>query len=163
MTVSASDFKTALACWPSGVTVVTTLDGILPRAITVSAFTSVSLEPPLVLVSVNNDSLVLPSITTSRVFTINILDRVQADVSRACANHDREGMSGVAHTVGANGCARIDGALAHLECHLHATVEAGDHHLTIGLVTNASSTRSAPLLYWSRQYGDFTPHNKPGV
>lgn len=161
MTVSAGDFKAALSCWPSGVTVVTTLDGEQPRAITVSAFTSVSLSPPLVLVSINNDSLVLPSIVASKVFTINILALDQTDVSRACANHDREGMSGVQYTVGSNGCPLIDGALAQLQCQLHAAVEAGDHHLAIGLVTHASNTSSIPLLYWSRQYGEFTPLKKP--
>lgn len=157
MTVSSTDFKAALSSWPSGVTVVTTLDGESPRAITISAFSSVSLSPPLVLVSVNNDSLVLPSITTSKVFTVNILALGQADVSKASANHDREGLSGVPYAVGANGCAVIDGALAHLECELHALVEAGDHHLAIGLVTRAASTAGTPLLYWSRRYGEFKP------
>lgn len=133
------------------------------RAITVSAFSSVSLTPPLVLVSINNESTVLSNITESRVFTINILALAQTDVSRACSSHEREGMSGVRYSVGANGCALIEGALVHLECELHATVEAGDHHLMIGLVTAASNSAASPLLYWSRQYGEFTPRRKPGA
>jgi flavin reductase (DIM6/NTAB) family NADH-FMN oxidoreductase RutF len=157
VTVSSEDFKAALSSWPSGVTVVTTLDGTQHRAITVSAFASVSLTPPLVLVSINNDSLVLPSIVSSKVFSINILALGQTDVSKACAYHDREGMGDVQYTVGANGCALVDGALVHIACELHATVPAGDHHLAIGLVTHAFTSPSAPLLYWSRQYGEFTP------
>lgn len=157
MTVSSQDFKAALSSWPSGVTVVTTLDGGVPRAITVSAFASVSLTPPLVLVSINNDSLVLPSIKSSKVFAVNILALDQTETSKASANHDRDGLSGVAHTIGENGCALIDGAVAQLECELHAGVEAGDHHLAIGLVTRAVGSGGDPLLYWARQYGAFSP------
>ncbi len=162
MAVSPQDFKAALSSWPSGVTVVTTLDGSAPRAITVSAFASVSLTPPLILVSINADSPALDCIQASNVFAVNMLAIDQADVSKACSTPDRVGMNGVRHTLGSNGCALIDGAVAQLECQLHVAVEAGDHVLVLGLVTSAYVAGTAPLLYWARQYGEFEPLKKPG-
>lgn len=163
MAVSADDFKAALSCWPSGVTVVTTSDNGEHRAMTVSAFSSVSLEPPLVLVSINNESRAIGNINHNQTFCISILAGDQAEVSRACASRSRDGMTGIPFALGANGCPLIDGAVVHLECELHTMIGAGDHQLVVGLVTRAANTKDAPLLYWSRQYGEFTPTQKPGT
>lgn len=156
MTVSSGDFKAALSRWPSGVTVVTVNDGDQPRATTVSAFSSVSLEPPLVLVALNNQSLSLKALRLNSPFAINILAAEQATVSRQCAASDRVGMHGVAFTPGENGCALIEHALVHLECEVHSMIPAGDHQVVFGLVTRSVHGHGMPLVYWHRQYGDFT-------
>lgn len=157
MTVSSSDFKAALSRWPSGVTVVTVLEAGGQRATTVSAFSSVSLVPPLVMVALNNDSVSLSCLAPGGPFAVNVLAAGQDEVSRQCAFSDRVGLDGVDYDSGQNGCALIDGALVHLECTVHSIVPAGDHHVVLGLVSRAQHSDSAPLLYWHRKYGEFTP------
>lgn len=159
MAVTAEDFKTALRSWPSGVTVVTARDdeASLHRAVTVSAFSSVSLEPPLVVVGIGNESRTLGCIKKSGRFAVSILAAGQADVSRLCSQPDRAGLDGVAHSVSTGGCALVEGAIVHLECNVHDVVLAGDHQLVVGLVTATSrAPEGAPLLYWERHYGVFT-------
>ncbi len=157
MTVSSSDFKAALSRWPSGVTVLTVRETDEHRATTVSAFASVSLVPPLVMVALNNDSVSLTSLKRGGAFAVNILAAGQEEVSRQCALPDRSGMDGIEYVTGLNGCALIDGAVVHLECAVHSIVPAGDHHVVIGLVSRASHGHSAPLVYWHRKYGAFNP------
>lgn len=158
MTVSSSDFKAALSRWPSGVTVVTVPEGDGHRGTTVSAFSSVSLDPPLVLVAPSNDSGFLAVLSRgATVFAVNILAASQAHVSRLCAGADRSGLGQVAYTVGANGCALIDGALVQMECSVQSIVPAGDHHVVFGLVSRVLYSNDSPLVYWSRQYGVFAP------
>lgn len=135
----------------------TVLDADRQRATTVSAFSSVSLAPPLVMVALNNDSVSLTSLTPGGAFAVNVLATGQDDVSRRCAFADRVGLDGVDYTVGQNGCALIDRALVHLECTVHSIVPAGDHHVVLGLVSRAQHSDSEPLLYWHRKYGSFIP------
>ncbi len=157
MTVSSVDFKAALSRWPSGVTVITVPDTGEHRATTVSAFASVSLVPPLVMVALNNDSISLTSLKRGGAFAVNILAAGQDEVSRQCAVPDRSGMDGLEYVIGLNGCALIDGAVVHLECAVHSIVPAGDHHVVMGLVSRATHSQSAPLVYWHRKYGAFKP------
>lgn len=131
-------------------------DGGQPRATTVSAFSSVSLDPPLVLVALNHQSLSLKALRLNSPFAINILSAEQAAVSRQCAASDRVGMDGVAFTYGENGCALIERALVHLECEVHSLIPAGDHQVVFGLVTRSLHADGTPLVYWHRQYGDFS-------
>ena len=153
--VSATNFRSALSVWPSGVTLVST--GDVTRFITVSAFSSVSLEPPLVLVSINNESLVLGTVVQSAVFAVNILAQGQQLISNAGASRSRVSLESVPHVAGNNGCAIVVGAAATLECDVWSVHPAGDHTVVIGLVTHTTVAEQAPLLYHRGRYGSFSP------
>lgn len=125
------------------------------RVIVVSAFSSVSLEPPLVLVCVNNESSALSTIVQSGVIAINVLAHDQEDVALRGSAKARVGLNDIAHTLGTNGCALVVGAAASLECDVWKTDVAGDHMVIYGLVTAVSVGAAPPILYHQRRYGSF--------
>lgn len=153
--VSTALFRSVLSAWPSGVTLVSSRLGDEHRVITVSAFSSVSLEPPLILVCVNSESSALPAILQSRTIAVNILAADQKDVASQASSKTRVGLGTIAHTVGANGCALVQGAAGSLECNVFKTDVVGDHTVVYGLVTAAVVGQGTPLVYHLRRYGGF--------
>jgi len=150
--VDAKAFRQALSQFGSGVTVVATLDPEgQPRGLTVSSFCSVSLDPPLVLVCVDNRSETHPGFASSRMFGVSVLAEDQEDVSRrfATLGSDR---SGFAFSRGRSGAPLVPGALASIECRLHATHEGGDHRIYVGEVVALDSRPGRPLLYHAGGY-----------
>ena len=116
------DFKNALSAWASGVSVVTTRDQGLAYGLTVSSFTSVSLEPPLILVCLGHGNRLSDMITASGRFAVSVLSRDQEAASNHFASRGREPeaeLQGVATTDTASGVPVVDGALAWLSCELH--------------------------------------------
>ena len=154
--VSIAEFRSVLSVWPSGVTVVSSRFGDDHRVITVSAFCSVSLEPPLILVCVNNESSALPTILQSGVIAVNVLSQEQKDVAAQGSSKVRVGLGDIAHTLGANGCALVVGAAGGLECDVWKSDVVGDHTVVYGLVTAVHVGEATPLLYHQRRYGSFT-------
>lgn len=153
MPVSSVDFRRALGAWPSGVTVVTvpaTADHPQPHGITVSAFVSVSLDPPLILVSIGNAASAHGRISSARNFTVSVLAVGQDDVSNRFAGRPVDGPSPL-RPDGA-----VQGALAVLRCALHEAVVAGDHTLFLGLVEAVEVGEGAPLVYWRGKYRGVT-------
>ena len=153
--VSAAEFRQAMGHFATGVTVVTSVaaDGT-PVGTTANAVTSLSLDPPLVLVCFDLASLTLQAIHGHGAFTINVLSEPQRDLS---ANFARRGFAAawddVPHRPGLTGSPRLHGVLAALECTVESRITAGDHEIIIGRVLEAEVRGSgAPLVFWRGQY-----------
>ena len=150
------DFKNAMSAWASGVTVVTSRAEGLAYGITASSFTSVSLDPPLILVCINDTSPLCAMIQSSGRFAVSVLERGQEDHSNYFASRGREPMAqidAVPMTATDDGLPLVKEAMGVLVCDLHAAHTMGDHVVAVGRVTEASARGSVrPLLYWSRAY-----------
>jgi 3-hydroxy-9,10-secoandrosta-1,3,5(10)-triene-9,17-dione monooxygenase reductase component len=158
MRVSAEDFKAALGSWATGVTVVTARQDEQVFGLTVSSFSSVSLDPPLVLFCVSSGHRLVDMIRASGGFSVSLLAADQEATSNACARSGREPgptIEGVEIEPGcADGAPVVAGALASLRCALHGVHEGGDHDIVLGRVIAAEAPDGArgPLLYWRRGY-----------
>jgi flavin reductase (DIM6/NTAB) family NADH-FMN oxidoreductase RutF len=151
----ATDFKDALASWASGVSVVATAAGDLVYGLTVSSFTSLSLDPPLVLVCLGNRNRLAALIQDAGRFTISLLAAEQGWVSAQLARSGREPAPtlGVPQEASAAGLPWVAGAVAHLACDLERHLPVGDHTIVVGRVTEAvAHPDRAPLLYYRRGY-----------
>lgn len=151
--ISADEFRRALGHFASGVTAVTTLDGDgRPTGLTASAFTSVSLDPPLVLVCVDHKSQSYPSLLERRRFAVNVLGLDQEAVSKRFASTRLDKFEGVPHRMSEHGVPLIDGALAQLECVTVSTHVEGDHTIFVGRVERAHVGGGEPLIYYRGRY-----------
>src|SRR5713101_8406765 len=135
---NSREFRSALGVFATGVTVVTTQGPEHAYGLTANAFSSVSLDPPLILVCVNSGTRGSESIEQNRVFAVNILTSEQEAVSRYFASRDRprgkEAFSEIAHRTEVTGSPILDGVAAYLDCRLAASHLAGDHVIFIGEV-----------------------------
>ncbi len=153
MPVGKDEFRQALSQFASGVTVVTTRDAQgQPLGLTVSAFCSVSLEPPLVLVCVDKTSASYRGFWESRAFIVNILAEEQQDLSRRFATKEPKKFEGVRYRAGIEGIPRLEGALAHIECRIVHAYEGGDHTIFVGEVEGTEVREARPLLYFRGRY-----------
>ncbi|CCQ73855.1 flavin reductase family protein [Magnetospira sp. QH-2] len=148
-------FRNALGHFATGITVVTakTSDGE-PVGVTVNAFSSVSLDPPLVLVCLGTNTADIEAFTSpDSPFNINVLRDDQAEISTLFAKRDREKFDTTPWSEASNGVPRIDGCLAHLECRLASVQDGGDHLILIGRVEEtAYDSAGQPLLYFRGAY-----------
>ncbi len=154
MGISPDEFRSALGRWPSGVSVVTSL-GREPVGMTVSAFFSVSLAPPLVGVCLDQKSATLPVILASRAFGVSVLSTEQWALSERFASKADEHLRFLGLPLADVPGARnplLEGAVMHLDCLLQATHEAGDHLLCVGSVQIALSHPGEPLLFHGSRY-----------
>ena len=152
--VSPDLYRRACAQFTTGITVVTTLDAKgHPHGITVNSFSSVSLEPPLVLVSIDLRNALLGHFLQSQAFGINILAEHQERLSRRFSSPTEDRFNGVDWHPTESGMPLLDGALAYLECSMVRTLEAGDHTVLIGEVKKAAfSEGEKPLVYFNSGY-----------
>ncbi|WP_067621796.1 flavin reductase family protein [Alicyclobacillus acidiphilus] len=156
MTIDAAHFRRALGRFASGVTVVTMAFGEEVSGITVSAFASLSLNPPLVLVCIDKSSSTLGLIRRGKSFAVNILASDQRDLSNHFASKQPDKMAGIPHRVGQLGNPILHGTQANLECVLREEFDGGDHFILIGEVHAVEVDEAkTPLLYYSSQYGSF--------
>jgi flavin reductase (DIM6/NTAB) family NADH-FMN oxidoreductase RutF len=160
MPVDTDRFKRALGSWTSGVTIVTSAHDGERLGMTVSAFSSVSLAPPLVLVCADKASNTNTLIQKSGAFTVNILAAGQSALSNLFADKKREAIrfDGLECETGATGCPRLPGVLAVLDCRVHEAVDAGDHWVYIGVVEDAAiESDKQPLVYHRGAYKGLVP------
>jgi flavin reductase (DIM6/NTAB) family NADH-FMN oxidoreductase RutF len=153
MPVTADQFKQTLGRFASGVTVVTTADNNKLGGLTVSAFSSLSLDPPYILICIDKRSSANALIQSSRAFAVNILAKDQADLSNHFASRREDKFAGVAYRMGHLQVPVLEDTLATLECSLVQVVDGGDHHIYIGQVEHSSVDETKePLLYYRGQY-----------
>ncbi len=154
MTFNPSDFKRALSQFASGVTVVTTRHGQSPIGVTASSFTSLSLEPPLVLVSLNKKLFTHNVIAESGVFAINVLSAQQLEIGMRFAGLKPEitdRFAGLKTQTAVTGCPLLPDSLAWVDCTVWAMYDGGDHTIFVGEVKDLSvSDLDMPLLYHNR-------------
>ncbi|MBZ9974009.1 alpha/beta fold hydrolase [Mesorhizobium sp. BR-1-1-10] len=149
----SGEFRRALGCFLTGVTVVTTIgpEGE-PRGFTANSFTSVSLDPPLVLVCIAHRALGHPVFTTSRSFAINVLSEDQKTASGIFASKAADKFASVAWRPGRTGSPLLDGSVASFDCDVERLVDAGDHSILIGRVRDFEHNSSQPLGYCRGAY-----------
>lgn len=155
MPVDHSAFREVLRNWASGVTVVTSRAGDKVHGMTVSAFSSVSANPPLVLVCANQSSTTHEVIQEGGLFAVNILASHQADISNLFSSSENEDLrlDSVSWSEGATGAPLIDGAVASLECEVHNAHQEGSHTIYVGRVEAVRTREDAePLLYYDGGY-----------
>lgn len=158
MTVDSTHFRNALGHFGSGVTVVTMAYDGKTSGLTVSAFCSVSLTPPFILVCIDKRSSTLDLARNSQAFAVNILSHDQADISNHFASKSEDKVSSVPHHLGQLGVPILEGTLAYVECKVSQEIDAGDHVIFIGEVEDAQVDESkSPLMYFHGKYGSFTP------
>lgn len=154
MPVPTEEFKQVLRRWATGVTVVTARDEARMHGMTVSAFSSVSIDPPLVLVCANQASTTHTVIEAGGVFTVNILASDQEEVSSTFASTQFEDtrFDHVEWEDGSTGAPLIQGALASLECEVVSAHREGSHTIYIGRVEAVRIREGEPLLYYHGGY-----------
>ena len=153
MTLDPDSFRSVLGRFASGVTVVTTRDERgRDHGMTVSAFSSVSLEPPLVMVCVDKSASMHGLLSAGRRIAINILAAGQEALSRRFSGPDPNRFDGIGYSRGLTGAALLDDVLATLECTIVTLYEGGDHTIVVAEVETASSRSERPLLYYRGGY-----------
>jgi len=153
MTLDPDSFRAVLGRFASGVTVVTTRDDAGRDAgMTVSAFCSLSLEPPLVLVCIARDASLHPLLAEGTPFVVNILAAGQEALSRRFSGPDPNRFDGIGFARGLDGVALLDDALAQLECRVSRLHDGGDHTICVGRVETATVRPDRPLLYYRGGY-----------
>jgi flavin reductase (DIM6/NTAB) family NADH-FMN oxidoreductase RutF len=151
--VEAPQFRQLLGRFATGVSVVTgrTARGE-PIGMTASSVASVSLDPPLVLVSVEKVHDMHEALQSGTHFVLNVLSSEQEALSRRFAGEEPDRFRGVSYRENERGIAVLDGVVAHIECEKHSAVPGGDHTVFIGLVVGGNATDKRPLLYYRGGY-----------
>ena len=154
--IGSDTFRRVMGHFVTGVTVVSALDGDRPFGITVNALSSVSLEPPLVMVALDRRRFLTPIVRAAGRYAVNILSEEQQALSDCFAGAPvepgRDAFCGAAWHPGPTGLPLLDGAIATLECSVVETFSAGDHDLFIGRVDSLENEllHPMPLLYYRR-------------
>ena len=156
-TFSSKEFRSTVGAFATGVTVVTTRGEEHAYGMTANAFSSVSLDPPLILVCVINPSEGAEHITRNGCFAVNILSVDQEPLSRYFASRERpkgrDAFRDVPHRFAASGSPILEGSAAFMDCRLHATHEAGDHLIFIGEVLELDvQDGGTPLVFHGGGY-----------
>jgi flavin reductase (DIM6/NTAB) family NADH-FMN oxidoreductase RutF len=153
LSVSSDEFRSVLGRFPSGVTVVTTraADGS-DQGMTVSAFSSVSLEPPLVLICIEKTASVHDALTRAPGFVVNILSAKQEQIARRFSIVDIDRFEGVGFSRTRNEIVVLDDVLGIIECNRFALHDAGDHTVIVGEVEATRAESGSPLIYYRGGY-----------
>src|SRR3954451_872966 len=154
---TSSDFRKTLGAFATGVTVVTTTGDDHHYGMTANAFSSLSLDPPLVLVCVRSGSEGLEQLLKNKIFAINVLSAHQEPISRFFASktrpRGRDAFSDVDHKIAVTGSPIIDEVVASMDCRLYSVMEAGDHHIFVGeVVAIHVAAELEPLVFHGGRY-----------
>ena len=159
MPVEADVLRQAMRFWVTGVTVVTAAHRGVQHGMTVSSFTSLSLTPPQVLVSLAQNTRTHDLVTRSRSFGISILSINQREISDRFAGRvadELDRLAGLETFLMTTGAPMLAGGLAHLDCHVITTLGSGTHTIFIGEVLEARNvSEGEPLIYFNRDYKTF--------
>ena len=151
--IQPDDFRRVLGHFATGVTVVSTCDGdARPTGLTVSAFCSLSLDPPLILVCVDHKSQTYPALREGGRFAVNMLGTQHQALSQRFASTRLDKFDGIGFHLSPLGLPLIDDALATLECVVVSSHVEGDHTIFVGRVERAGAGAGEPLLYYRGQY-----------
>lgn len=151
--IDRTAFRRVLGTFATGVTIITTTDGAgQPHGLTANSFTSVSLDPPLVLVCLDKRSKSLSALEESQVFAVNILSEGQRDLSGGFARKSDDKFAGVAWSTASTGAPVFPDSVGWLDCRVHQTISSGDHDVVIGQVVAMSDSPARPLGYFRGNY-----------
>ena len=152
--VASDTFRRIMSSFPTGVTVISTRgpEGE-PIGLTANAVSSVSLEPPQLLVCLGRDKFTTQAIQTHGGFAVSFLSREQRWIAERFASLDPDKFAGVPILKSPRGLPVIEDALAYAECTVHKLIEAGDHVIVIGDVAAGEADDGNPLMFFQREYG----------
>ncbi|HVM39978.1 MAG TPA: flavin reductase family protein [Acidimicrobiia bacterium] len=161
--IDQATYRQVCGHFATGVTVITAMapgDGRgQPVGMAVNSFTSVSIDPPLVLFCAGKSSTTWPSIQAAGAFAVNVLAEDQEAVSRAFASKDGDRFSGIGYRQGTSGSPILNDVLAYIDCTIDAVHDAGDHELVVGRVVDMAVGREVgPLLFFRGGYADIAHH-----
>jgi 4-nitrophenol 2-monooxygenase / 4-nitrocatechol 4-monooxygenase, reductase component len=148
-------FRQVIGNFASGVTVITAREQDTNYGLTASAVTSLTMEPPMLLVCVNKNTGTQAAISRTRKFGVNILGQEQANLAYQFAKPQSDKFQGVDISYGGLGVPLLTGALARIECRVAADVEAGTHKVFLAEVDSAETSGEAPLTYFRGKFGRF--------
>ncbi|MCP5198549.1 MAG: flavin reductase family protein [Gammaproteobacteria bacterium] len=155
--ITADLFRRACGLWATGVSIVTTADTAgKPYGLTMNAVSSLSLDPPMMLVCVDKGSDTLAPMLASRVFCVNVLTSAQQDLSNRFAKKGHDKFEAVAWHPGTVGAPVLAHTLVSIECEIADVVTGGDHEICCGVVRDIIANDSVdvePLLYYGGRYG----------
>jgi flavin reductase (DIM6/NTAB) family NADH-FMN oxidoreductase RutF len=154
MAIDPRAFRDCLGCFVTGVTVVTSVSKAGEHVgLTVNSFNSVSLDPPMVLFSLDRQAQSLPVLETAGRFAVSVLSNHQEAVSNRFARRDTDKWDGTAFRVGETGCRLIEGAMASFDCRTYAQHDGGDHVIFVGeVLAMAVDPAKQPLVYYKGRY-----------
>lgn len=151
--LAAEQFRLACAQFATGIAIASTIDDAgQPHGMTVNSFTSVSMNPPQILICVDITAGLLPIFTKGGYFGLSFLAEHQQDLSSRFARRGQNRFESTPWIVGHTGVPLIPNALAHLECRIDQTIHSGDHAILISRVLAADISSGRPLLYFERGY-----------
>ena len=154
MAIDTREFRNALGLFPTGVAVITAEGIEAPLGITVNSFTSVSLDPPLVLWCLDKRSDRFRAFTRARHYVVNILGTQHTEISSRLAKPGQHRLDGMGMVSTSVGLPALADAIAVFECESHAVHDAGDHVILIGRVVNVfRQDAGAPLVFFRGKYG----------
>lgn len=146
-----------LGQFATGVAIITTVDdGGALLGVTCNSFTSVSLDPPLILWSIAKTSLSGPAFTEGKAFAVNVLEANQEDLALRFAKTGADKFSGVAWHGGLEGVPLLEGCVAYMECRVDARYPGGDHEIILGAVERYVNQALDPLLFHSGEFRRFS-------
>jgi 3-hydroxy-9,10-secoandrosta-1,3,5(10)-triene-9,17-dione monooxygenase reductase component len=150
--VGPEEYRRALRRFATGVTIVTVHTDDGPHGMTASSFAAVSLEPPLILVSLEKSSRTRTLILESGTFAVNILSVGQESISREFATRGDKSFADLPHKLGVTRAPILDGSLAWIECTTKEWIDAGDHDVVIAEVIACDVADGESLVYYDRDY-----------
>jgi len=150
---ASAEFRRVCGCFATGVTVATVADAQGgPHGLTVNSFSSVSLEPPLVLVCLGRDVSVFAAFAAARFFGISVLAAGQRETAERFARKGLDRFAGVGWHAGETGVPLLAGALATIECAVHQRIPAGDHEILLGEALHVRAAEGSPLVFYASGY-----------
>jgi flavin reductase (DIM6/NTAB) family NADH-FMN oxidoreductase RutF len=153
MAIDPQELRRVMGHFATGVTVITTKDkeGV-PNGLTANAFLSLSLNPPLVLISVGKSAQCYTCFERLNPFTVNFLSEHQEELSQRFATKGIDKFAGIEWHEGRNGAAILDGALGYVECKITQCFDGGDHTIVVGEILHAHAAGERPLLFFKGKY-----------
>ena len=154
-------YRKVLGRYPTGVTLVTAMDGGDPLAMVIGSFVSVSMDPPLVGFLPGKESYTWSRMSSSEGFCVNVLSDTQADLANAFFRKDSDPWEGSDwQPAEVTGSPAIPSCLASIDCKVHEVVDAGDHWIVMGEVVAVSHVDDgSPLVFLGGKYGDYRAHD----
>jgi len=153
MALDAREIRNVMGHFATGVTVITTKDITgKPFGLTVNSFTSLSLNPPLVVVCVDKTVDCYSCFDETKVFAVNVLSEDQEELSRRFATKGIEKFAGIQWRMGEHGAPLLDGVIGTIECKVNHSYEGGDHTIFLGEILSAAAKGDRPLLFFKGKY-----------
>lgn len=153
MSIDSLELRRVMGHFATGVTVITTRDKDgTPQGLTANAFMSLSLNPPLVIVSVDKTAQCYACFERENGFTVNFLSEGQEEISRRFATKGIDKFAGIQWREGSNGAAILDGVIGSVECKIIECHDGGDHTIVVGEIVNVAASGDRPLLFFKGKY-----------